>query len=161
VYKKWGEELQTLGTPGVPLTREFFPTALQWRRDSVNIGSFIDRPDPFQLYFRVSGNSENNIFIDDVSIIPKKLPAVLKERGYLIFPTLFRESFFIQHYKQPALRAVQVFNAIGQLSWSKEYNGDAPTIINVNLQNAPAGVYFLRMIYTDGTQNITQRIVKQ
>jgi hypothetical protein len=162
VYKKWGEQLQTLGTPAVAQTREFLPTASQWRRDSVNIGSFIDTPDPFQLYFRVSGNSENNIFIDDVAIVPKNLPLILKERGFLIFPTLFREGFFIQHYKLPAeLRAVQVFNSVGQLTWSKEYKGDAANIINVNLQNALAGVYFLRMIYTDGRQNITQRIVKQ
>ncbi len=161
VYKKWGEDLQTLNAPDQPFTTEFFPTPLQWRRDTVNLG-LSGTEQTFQVYFKISGNSENNIFIDDVSFVPEVLPAMLKEKGYLVYPTVFRDQFFIRHYQQPAaLKSIQIFNAIGQQLWKKAYNGNAEKIISVNLPTVPAGVYFVRLLYTDGRSNLTQRILKQ
>jgi hypothetical protein len=162
VYKKWGDSLQTLG-PNATTNDEFFPTATQWRRDTVNLGKVLGINEPqFQVYFRISGNFENNIFIDDVSIISKEIPDAVKEKGYLIYPTVFPERITVFHYKPPtALRSIAVYNTAGQMVWMGQYNNDASNIITVNLQGQAAGMYFVRMKYNDGRGDIVQKIVKQ
>lgn len=163
VYKKWGEDLQTTGDPNFPTTNEFFPNSTQWRRDSINLSTVLGQSEAqFQIYFRIRGNFENNVFIDDVSIVPEVLPQRLKEEGYLIYPTAFRDQFFIWHYQMPTdLKFIQVYNAAGQLVWSTSYDGNANRLIAVNLRSAAAGIYFVKIGYGNSGRNITQRIVKQ
>lgn len=162
LYKKWGDELQTVSDATFP-TEEFFPTASQWRRDSVNLGAVLGNSEAqFQVYFRISGNFENNVFLDDVVLETERVPEVLKEQGYLIYPTAAQTQVFIWHYQQPTdLTSIIIYNAAGQRVWLKQYRGNAEKIISVNLQGQPAGVYFIRMNYADGRKNITSRIVKQ
>lgn len=162
LYKKWGEDLQTVNDPNFPFSTEFFPNSNQWRRDSVNLGLVLGRSEAqFQVYFRISGNFENNVFIDDVVIETEVVPQRLKEEGYLILPSPFRTQFSVWHYQQPSdLRAVTVYNAAGQLVWRGQYNGDADKIIHVNLQGQAAGVYFVKLHY-NGRESITRQILKQ
>lgn len=164
VYKKWGDSLQTLGA-GTTVSTEFFPTSSQWRRDSVNLGKVLGIAEPqFQVYFRISGNYENNVFIDDVSIETKEIPGRLQEKGYLIAPSPFQQQFLI-HFFQPStlplIKSITVYNAIGQLVWKRQYNGNAESIIDVNLQGHKAGVYFVRINYSDGRDSVIEKILKQ
>lgn len=162
VYKKWGDSLQTL-PPNTTVDVEFFPTSSQWRRDTVNLGKALGKSEPqFQVYFRINGNFENNVFIDDISIVTKELPNALKEKGYLVYPTVFRNEFTIFHYKIPnELQSIGIFNATGQMVWKQQYNGDAANNITVNLQGLAAGVYFIRMKYDNGRDDIVEKIIKQ
>lgn len=162
VYKKWGDALQTVNDPNFP-DDEFFPNSSQWRRDSVNLGTVLAASEAqFQVFFRISGNFENNIFLDDVVIETENVPEILKTQGYLIYPTAAQTQVFIWHYQQPTdLKSVIVYNAVGQRVWAKQYNGNAEKIISINLQGQSAGVYFIHMNYADGRKSITSRIVKQ
>ena len=162
VYKKWGDSLQTLA-PGTTVDTEFFPTATQWRRDTVNLGKALGLVEPqFQVYFRFSGNFENNIFIDDISIVTKEIPDAIKQKGFLVYPTIFSQQVFVFHYKQPtALRSIAIYNTIGQMVWKSEYNGDAPNNIPINLQGVAAGMYFVRLKYDDGRSDFVEKIIKQ
>src|SRR5688572_16352913 len=85
VYKKYGEELQTVNDPNFLISMSnFVPLASQWRRDSVNLGKQLGITEPlFQVVFRFSGNMENNFYLDDVNIRSQILPAKLKNDGYL------------------------------------------------------------------------------
>jgi hypothetical protein len=159
VYKKWGKELQTLNGP---LNEEFFPNNEQWRRDSVNLSMFLGTSEKqFQVYFRFSGNYENNIFLDDVILYTKEVPQALKDKGVLILPTVFNNQFNIWHYQKPkALNYVKVFNSVGQLVWSKRFNNDANTLIDVNLSGKAAGIYFVKLEYQNSYLNVTQRVLK-
>lgn len=160
VYKKWGNELQTVSD--LNFTDEFFPTVSQWRRDSVNLGAVLGTAEvQFQVYFRISGNFENNVFLDDINFETEVVPEILKTRGYLIYPTAFQSQVFVWHYQPPAdLQSVLVYNSIGQRIWAQQYKGNADKIITVNLPGQSAGVYFVRLNYTNGRKSITQRIVK-
>jgi hypothetical protein len=163
VYKKWGEDLQTINNSNWPQTAEFFPNSpFQWRRDSVNLGSFLGASEPqFQVAFRFHGNFENNIFIDDVVLFTKTLPQALKQQGYLILPTITNSQFAVWHYQQPAnLRSILIYNAGGQLVWKKEYGGNADKYIPVNMSEKAAGVYIVRLLYDDATRNVSQKIIK-
>ncbi len=163
VYKKWGEELQTVNDPNFPKITAFFPTnASQWRRDSVNLGTFLGTSEgQITFAFRLSNNSENNLFLDDVNFFTKNVPATLKTQGYLILPTAFQNQFGIWHYQQPTnLRYVTIYNSAGQLIWTRQYNGNAEKFMTVDLTGKSAGTYVVHLGYLDQNRNVVQRVIK-
>lgn len=161
VYKKWGTELQTISAP---MVEPFYPAgASQWRRDSVNLGTWLGESEQqFSLYFRFAGNFENNLFLDDVTLFTKVVPQRLKEEGLLILPTVNQGQFGIWHYQKPTgLRYISIHNASGQLVWKKDFNHNANTYIPVDLSRLAAGIYFVNLGYDDTGRNVTQRIIKR
>ncbi|MES2775905.1 MAG: T9SS type A sorting domain-containing protein [Bacteroidota bacterium] len=161
VYKKWGDQLQTISAPNSPNDPEFFPlTKNQWRNEVVDLTSYLTTgANGFQLVFRNVSNFENNLFIDDINLFTKQVPAKLKAQGYMITPNPFENNFVIQHYLRPTdLRSVGVYNAIGQLMQTIHFNGDASSYIDVNMSRYAAGVYTVQLIYTN--RQVTQRVLK-
>jgi hypothetical protein len=159
LYKKWGAELQTAG---VATSQNFVPTSNQWRRDSVNLGSFLSGTEPlFQVVFRISGNMENNLYLDDVNIRTQILPAKLKNEGFLILPNPFRTVFGIWHYQVPTtLRYVNVYNPVGQLVYSRRFPGGGEKFFQVDLSNKAPGVYIVNLGYEDSNKNVNIQVVK-
>jgi len=162
VYKKWGEDLQTVNDPNFPRTDEFFPNSKQWRKDSVNLGQWLgSSEDLFQVAFRFSGNFENNLFLDDVNLYTEILPEKLKTQGYLILPNPFKEQFNVWHYLTPtSLKYITVYNSAGQQVWKQQYDGNAQRLITIDLTGKASGVYFVQIGYDDVTRNVRQQIVK-
>ena len=161
VYKKWGDQLQTIGNPNTPNDPEFFPlTKNQWRTEMVDLTPYLGRGSSgFQLVFRNVTNFENNLFIDDINLFTKTLPAKLKAEGFLITPNPFQSNFVIQHYLRPTdLRSVGVYNSIGQLMQRMDFNGDATSYMDVNMSRFAAGMYTVQLIYAN--RQVTQRILK-
>ncbi|MEO7310480.1 MAG: T9SS type A sorting domain-containing protein [Chitinophagaceae bacterium] len=161
VYKKWGAELQTISSPNSPNDPEFYPlTKNQWRLEDVNLTSFLTAgASGFQVAFRNVSNHGNNVFIDDVNLFTKQVPARLKAQGYLISPNPFENNFVIQHYIRPTdLKSVGVYNALGQLMQRMDFNGDANSYIDVNMSRFAAGMYTVQLVYTN--RQVTQRIIK-
>ncbi len=161
IYKKWGIELQTLNAPNKPFSAEFIPTAQQWRTDSVNLLPYSGTGSKFQIVFRNSHNAPgNNIYLDNVTVLTEALPQTLKDKGYLVLPTVFQSQFAVWHRQPPvSLRFISVYNTMGQLIWKKEYNGNANAYIPVNISTQPSGIYFVQMGYSD-KKSITERVVK-
>jgi hypothetical protein len=160
VYKKWGAALQTLGQPAQAYTDEFFPEGLsQWRTEQVDLTRFKDNGSII-VAFRNTTNWENNIFIDNVQLRTRVLPQALKDKGYLVLPTLNNGSFGLWLYENhQKLKYVAVYNSFGQMVWRKEFNGNADAYIPVNLQGQTAGVYFVRWGYTGEDRTFTERII--
>jgi hypothetical protein len=46
------------------------------------------------------------------------------------------------------------------LVWSKQFNGTANKQETINLSNRSAGIYFVKLGYTDANHNITVKVVK-
>ena len=152
VYKKYGEELQTVNDPNFQISMlNFAPLASQWRRDSLNLGNWLSATEPlFQIMFRFSGNMENNFYLDDVNIRTQVLPAKLKNDGYLILPNPFRNTFGVWHYQVPTnLRYVNVYNSIGQLVYSKKFPSGGEKFFQVDLGGRAAGIYTVNLGYED------------
>ena len=160
IYKKWGEDLQTVGDPNTPQTTEFFPAANQWRTENIDLSAYAPNG-PIQLVFRTTSNFENNIYIDNVNVRTKTLPARLKSDGYLILPNPFHNQFAVWHYRTPTnLRFITVYNASGQLVWSRQFSGNADKYLSIDLSNRPAGIYIVNLGYDDSNRNVSQRIMK-
>jgi hypothetical protein len=160
VYKKWGAQLQTVNDPNSPNTVGFAPTGPgQWRNEKIDLSFYASRS-PIEVLFRGTNNNENNIYLDNVNLNTKTLPARLKEQGYLIYPTPFVSSFTIQHYLSPTdLRGVAVYNSIGQRVFAQSYGaGGASSSMQIDMSRYASGMYTLVLRYTDRT--ISQKIVK-
>lgn len=150
VYKKWGLDLQTLNMPNNPQLAEYLPVitaGYQWRKESINLTSYVPNG-PLQVVFRNTNNNQNNVYIDNVSLTAKKLPAQLKQDGYLVQPSPFTNSFNVWFVSAPAdLKYVTVFNSHGQQVWKKEYNSNSSNVINIDLSGRAAGIYIVKFGY--------------
>ncbi len=160
VYKKWGDQLQTLGNPNASFVDSFFSSSkTQWRTDSVNLGTAYYNGGNLQVRFKNTGFNGNNIFIDKVNIYAKTLAPRLKNNGFVIVPNPVRSTVVIQHYLAPTnLRGIGFYNAAGQRMMYQSFNGTADSYIPFNIGHFAAGVYFIKMEYTNKT--ITERIIK-
>ncbi len=158
VWKKWGADLQTISTPNNPATR-FVPTATDWKKINLLLSPAVNNNN-FQVYFVAKSNKQNNLYIDNINIYGKIVPALLKKQGYLIYPSPFRDQLIIRNYEDPiTFQSAAIYNTLGQLVWSQQFNGTAYREVPVNLGKLPAGVYIVKLNYTDKT--IVDRIVKQ
>jgi hypothetical protein len=164
IYKKWGEDLQTVQDPNFSRNEAgaqgFVPNAkYMWRTETIDISNQVTPNATFQLVFRNTNNNGNNTFLDNVFINPVTLPVKLKKDGFLISPNPTNGTFYIQHYIRPVnLKGLQLFNSGGQIIMTKSFTGEAISLIPVHLEGMAAGIYTVRLIYTDKV--ITQRIVK-
>jgi hypothetical protein len=158
VYKKSGNTLRT--TTAQPT--EFIPVSpLQWRHEVIDLTQFALQS-PIIVAFRAVNNKENNIYIDNVNLNTRTLPAALKQQGYLVLPSPFTSSFTVWHYQEPAnLRYVNVYTSSGQLVWSQEYNGNASRNINVDLSTRSSGLYYIKLGYAEQKDNKTIKVIKQ
>jgi Secretion system C-terminal sorting domain/CARDB len=159
IWKKWGGDLQTIGDPNLPVTTAFIPNSSQWKNVNIYLNPFIGISN-FQLYFVAKSNKQNNLYIDNINIYPKILPKRLKDQGYLLYPNPFRNTFTLRNYQVPTtLQTVSIYNFVGQLVWRKNYNGSGYTEMPIDLSNQAAGIYVVKLTYTDKT--VETRIVKQ
>ena len=157
VYKKGGAELKTVAAQ----SPEFLPTSLQWRKETVDLSAFASQS-PVMLVFRSTNHNGNNIFIDNVALTTRTLPARLKQTGLLISPTLTTGKFSIWHYRKPeSLRSVTIYGAGGQVIWQKRFFGNADQYLTVDLSAQSAGVYFVHLDYHNYKFNVTERIIKR
>ncbi len=164
VYKKWGAALQTLNDPNNPLTTAFVPnSASQWRTETIDLTAFANNPS-LQVYFRNTSNNGNNVYIDNINLTTRILPARLKEQGYLVLPTAFSSQFSIWHYRTEEakeLRFVTVYNAGGSMVYKRAFNGNAEKLISVDLSGQPAGTYIVTLGYNDSYRNVSERVIKR
>lgn len=163
IYKKGGESLRTLQNHYIYSpndTTGFIPGhRSEWRTDSIDLTAIAGSSGTFQLVFRNTNNNGNNIFLDNILINQVTLPARLKKEGWLVFPNPSTGLFYVRHYLRPVnLTGIQIVNTGGQLIWFQQFNGNALSNIPLDLSRYMAGIYFIRLLYTDKV--ITQRIIK-
>ncbi len=156
IWKKWGADLQT--NSGGNGTR-FTPLPSNWLNQRIYLSPVVGSKD-FQVNFVAKSNGQNNLYIDNINIFGKIVPARLKQQGYLFYPSPFHQQFIIRNYQVPTdLQSAAIYNSVGQLVWSKQYNGNAYTEMPVDLSNMAPGVYIIKLQYTN--RKVVDRIVKQ
>jgi hypothetical protein len=160
LYKKWGEDLQTINDPNSTSLTEFIPLSVgNWRTEKVDITALRGLGNA-QFIFRNASNNGNNIYLDNISIYKVAYPEKLRFNRFIVTPSIGNGNYTIRHKAPPTnLRGIEVFNAQGQLVYRRQYNGEASNAINIDLTNLNAGIYEIRMHYTD--KKYTERIVKQ
>ena len=159
IWKNWGADLQTVSEPNYSTGSAYRPVSgAEWRNVNIYLNPYVGNAN-YQVYWVAKSNKQNNLYIDNINISSKTLPAKLKNQGYDIYPNPFSSSFRIHHWVAPVdLQAAQVYTAAGLRVWEQNFNGDANTEINVNMARMAAGTYILRLVYTNKV--IVEKIVK-
>jgi hypothetical protein len=147
LYKKYGGDLATAPQP---VTTAFVPSATEWRKDSVNLGSYIDAGD-ILLAFRNTTGNENNIYLDDINLRTVVVNSNLKKQGFLVTPSPTTGSIQVQFYPQPdKLAGIQLFTSTGQLiAETRIPVGQANNLYTYDLSPFATGLYIVKAIFTD------------
>lgn len=156
VYKKWGGSLVT---DTLPVTNEFIPLANQWRKDSINLGSYVGSNNLLIAFQNTTGFG-NDIYLDDINLRTAVVNPNVKEQGFLVTPNPSNGTFDIQFYPDPNnLKTIQVINAIGQKVAEVNINGNQPSsFYHINLDFSSKGMYTVRAIFTNGV--LIKKIIK-
>lgn len=157
LYKKWGG---ALATHSGLTTSEFIPTAGEWRKDSVNLTPWINKG-PLMIAFANSTGNENNVYLDDINLYTKGSNASLEKQGWLITPNPTGGPLTVQFLSTPVnLKAISVLNSTGQKVAEKTVGGNTPsTLYQFNLNGYAAGVYVIRLVYSDHT--VSRKVIKK
>jgi hypothetical protein len=162
VFKKWGEDLQTIDDPNYSNTVAFTPTsASQWKNIKLNVTAATGTTSTgVVFFFRNKSNGDNNVYIDNINISTLTHPTALKQEGYVISPTPFNTSFNVQHLLPPTdMRYIEVFDARGRLVYRKQFGvGGASSNERINLDREAAGIYTVKLGYANKV--ISERIIK-
>lgn len=146
VYRKYGSSLITRT---ISTTNAFAPSAVEWRKDSINLAAYIGTG-KILVAFRNTSENENNIYLDDVNLRTVTINPNLKAQGFLVTPNPTRSSVAVQFYPQPVnLRTLQVFNLAGQKLVEVNTAGQSSNLYNVDMSPYAAGTYIVRAIFTD------------
>ncbi len=159
VWKRWGAGLQTINDANLQTAGSFVPKdSSQWKAIKLYLTPFTGVQN-FQVYFVATSNRQNNLYIDNINIYQKILPARLKQQGYLIYPNPFVGRFILRHYQPPVnLQRMAVFNSVGQLVYTHAFNGTANTEVNIDLANLARGLYIVKLLYDDHT--VVEKVIK-
>jgi len=156
LYKKWGSNLITRS--GASLSN-FVPTANEWRKDSVNLTGYINAG-PVLLAFVNTAEYENNIYLDDINLYSVSINPNLKKKGFLVTPNPTNGRIAVQFYPNPVnLRSIVIYSSAGEKVVERQISGSGSTLYNFDLNNFAAGLYIVRVTFTDHT--ITQKVIKQ
>ena len=154
LYKKFGS---TLVTRKAHDTAAFVPSANEWRKDSIDISSYIGTPG-LLLAFKNTTGFENNIYLDDVNVRTLSVNKNLKNSGFLVTPNPTRGNIIVQFYPQPKdVRAIQVFTMNGQ-KVAEIIPAGQSNYYAIDISRYSAGLYIVRIV--KGNEVMVKKIVK-
>ena len=158
IYKKWGATLQTNNLPATGI--EYIPGSIsQWRTDSLNLTGLVSMGDTFSIRFRNIENNGNDLYLDNVRIYSKIHSSLLSQNGYVIYPNPFNNKIVVSHLNKPStLKSIMLFDILGKRVAEYDYNGTASTNETINTGNIAAGMYIIKLFYSDKT--IEQKMIK-
>lgn len=157
VYKKWGS---TLITRNGTTRTAFTPGPGEWRREEINIGSFIGQGEILVAFLNSNGN-ENDIYLDDINIRTVTINPNLKAEGFLVTPNPTSGLVSVQFYPHPeTLRSVSIYNVAGQKIAERVITGEVATnVYDFDLTLFPSGLYVVKAEFEDRV--LTKKIVKK
>lgn len=156
LYKKWGSSLITRS--GATIDR-FVPTQAEWRKDSVDLSAYINAG-PVLLAFMNTTENQNNIYLDDISIISKTNNPNLVSKGFMVTPNPATDAITIQFYPTPlTLKAIILYNSAGQKVAEQVATENGTSTYTFNVSHFASGTYFIQAICSD--KKFIQKVIKR
>jgi subtilisin family serine protease len=155
VWKKGGNDLAT--TTGTQASA-YIPIDADWAKEQLVFG-IPKNTDKVIIGFEAINGNGQYLYLDDISVKTKTLPAKLKADGVLITPNPFSKQLTIQHYIPPTdLNSISIFTSSAQLVYQQNFKGNADSLISLDLGKLNKGVYLVKLDYKD--KRITKKVVK-
>ncbi len=133
-----------------------------WRLDKINIiNSYAGGIVRFKFAFTSGGG--NNIFLDDINIGGISTTAlsenVNKQNPVKVFPNPAKDKVNVHvNTKEMVNGLVEVVDVVGKVIMSQKIGDDDKNLISINTAGLKDGVYFIRLIQTNGTAYNTKFI---
>jgi PKD repeat protein/photosystem II stability/assembly factor-like uncharacterized protein len=154
VYQKGSDSLETALVDG---SSPFYPTASQWRTESLNLNSFVGNT---SLMFRFTnvGDYGNFIYVDNINlnaVIPLGLEPLLHSNEFEIYPN--PASSIININSSSIMDWIEITNLLGQMVITKKQVNAITSIIDLN--ELPHGIYFVKI--KSDNKVATKKIIKK
>lgn len=150
-YSKSGSTLKTAPATTSPFT----PTASQWRNDTVDVSSFAGQGNVV-FQFNVTSAYGNNLFIDNVNIVPANVGIASKShtQDIRIAPNPSRGlvSIYSDFSGSNPVEAI-VYNILGEVVLYLNEAVAEGNFIRLDLSGQPIGIYTVKVV-TDGATAI-------
>lgn len=155
LYKKWGS---TLVTNRTEVTIPYTPSSDEWRKDSIDLTSYINQGDLI-MAFRNTTGFENNIYIDDVRLRTISINPNLKAKGFMVTPNPASSYIEVQFFPNPVdLESIQVFNSFGQPILTQLTGSTGLNYYRYDISRWAAGMYIVQARFRNRIE--TRRIIK-
>lgn len=155
IWKQGGSQLATV--PGSQAAT-YLPADADWKEQETSFGIPANAHKVIIAFKAINGNGQN-LYLDDISIKTRTLPQKLKTDGLMVSPNPFSKEVTVQHYLPPTdLKAISVFNNLGQKLFAQHYTGNAASYMVLDLGKLSPGVYHFRFDYAN--RSVTKKMVK-
>ena len=145
IYQKWGNSLETT----TARTSAFLPSANDWRKDSVDLSSYIGKG-KLLISFQYTHRQGNNIYLDDINLRNLTVNPNLKAQGFLVSPNPTSGAIAVQFYPQPVnLRSLELYSSTGQRLFQVNTSQGQNNYYRFDLRKYAAGTYIVRAIFSD------------
>jgi hypothetical protein len=156
LYKKWGTFLSTTNSPS---PASFVPGPSEWRKDSVDLSSYINAG-PILLAFMNTTANENNIYLDDIAIYKTSINPNLVSQGFLVTPNPATNVITVQFYPYPvSLKKIVLYNTAGQKIAEQPAKWNGSGRFSFNISHLANGIYFVQAIF--GDKQLTRKVIKR
>ncbi|MEZ4886422.1 MAG: T9SS type A sorting domain-containing protein [Chitinophagales bacterium] len=156
VYDKEREELNTVPNQ----SGAFVPTATQWRTETIDLSIFEGQT--VLVRFVNVHRRGNNLFIDNIEVDGVTGIETLQDFGFdaQVIPNPNYGNFEVKIEALKSLTTtLEIYNTVGQLLQSRTVNlVSGQNQFDVQLEDAPSGVYFLKLKTEDN--ELTRKVVK-
>ena len=145
LYSKAGDNLKTAS----PSTPSFVPTASQWRKESIDLSSYVGQANVL-LKFKGTTDYGNNLYIDDIQVTssPTRIEETIQEHGFSVFPNPFTdEATIVFNLEQANHVSMEIYNLLGDKLFIND-NGllkEGKHTILFNSGDLSPGVYLLKL----------------
>ena len=155
LYKKWGS---TLVTNRTEVLDPYTPTSDEWRKDSIDLTSYINQGDLI-MAFRNTTGFENNIYIDEVRLRTISINPNLKAKGFMVTPNPATSYIEVQFFPNPVdLESIQVFNSFGQPMLTQLTGSTGLNYYRYDISGWAAGMYIVQARFRNRIE--TRKIIK-
>lgn len=126
------------GLPSTATTGTYYVTVKLANHDNTNDSSKIT----FMMTYNSASVANVNSYLSDISIYPNPASNDIN----VVFDS------------RADIKSVAIYNIIGKMTGNYRINGNSA---NLNLENMPSGVYFLRLMNSRGEVAATRKFTKQ
>jgi hypothetical protein len=139
------------------------PTAAQWRSETVDLNPYAGQSQVL-VRFKATSGYGNNLYIDDISIIPSAVGIMEDEvRAVLnVYPNPVKDAAYVTlNLKHQTTVQVRVYNVNGQCIINQELNGQTasePTHV-LDTRGWVPGLY--QVVVQTGEETHMQKLIKQ
>jgi hypothetical protein len=159
LYTKQGSTLMTAS----PTTSAFIPTSTQWRTETVNLTSYLNKPN-LLVKLRATSNYGNNLYIDNINIETSMATGVNEVSSIAnslnVYPNPFTNEATVEFaLAESDIVNITMHNVLGETVSSTVYGSmnTGEHSIKLDGSNLDAGIYFITL--NAGQNKITKKVI--